>query len=69
MENGPVCTFSTQHSLIQLKPERLRLLQPTRSLEKMYLKKNNFPCHIIETLLEAQIKGSKTRGKHKRNRA
>lgn len=64
MESGPVCTFSTQHSLIQLKPERLRLLQPTRSLEKNVFKRKKFPCHITDTLLKTQIKGSKARGKH-----
>lgn len=64
MESGPVCTFSTQHSLIQLKPERLRLLQPTRSLEKNAFERRKFPCHITDTLLKTQIKGSKRRGKH-----
>lgn len=50
---------------MQLKPETLRLLQPTRSLEKMYSKKKIIPCHIIDTLLKTQIKGRETKGKHK----
>lgn len=60
MDSGPVCTSSTQHSLIQLKPARLRLLQPTRSLQKMYFKKILLPHH--RDPIKDTNQGRKTRG-------